>query len=211
METAKRWQPKQKAGKPSLRSFILCYNQCFVLTRRIILPEQAERLHTLQSQPADRKPFTGNLLAFSAKCLTCVSNLFPITSIPGRSLGGRKQARRAACGVLPPGDLVNNTMEQTAGLSPPLPFLRVPHSAFHHLPLHFSPFPSLLPASSFPFSLHPFFLLLLCALSTFGPRTLCPGLQASQTHHTCAPLHSLVWQNSALSPWAGCAPPKCIL
>lgn len=149
MKAAKQQQPKQKAGKPSLGSFILRYNQCFVLTRGIILPEQAERLHTLQSRPADRKPFTGNLLAFGAKCLTSVSNLFPITGIPGRSLaGGRKRARRAACGALPPGDLVNNTMEQTAGLSPPLALLRVPHSTFHHLPLHFSPFSSLLPGSS---------------------------------------------------------------
>lgn len=88
MKGAKRWQPKQKAGKPSLRSFILCYNQRFVLTPRLTLPEKAERLHTLPSRPADRKPFTGNLLAFSAKCLTSVSNLFPITSIPGRSLAG---------------------------------------------------------------------------------------------------------------------------
>lgn len=179
MKAAKRWQPKQKAGKPSLRSFILCYNQCFVLNHRIILPEQAKRLHTLPSQPADRKPFTGNLLAFSAKCLTSVSNLFPITSIPGRSLAGVGNG---------PGGLRAGCFHLATWLI--TQWSRQP--AFHHLllssvslipPFTTSPSISLLSPpfcqpprspSPLPFFFHPFIFLLLCALSTFGPRALSP-------------------------------------
>lgn len=197
MKAAKWQQPKQKAGKPSLRSFILHCNQCFVLTCRITLPEQAERLHTLHSQPADRKPFTGNLLAFGAKCLTSVSNLFPITGIPGRSLVG--EGKGPGVRGLPPGDLVNNTMEQTAGLSPP-PF------SMSLIPLFTtsspSPPPALLsppfcqPSLSSPISLYPFspspllssfpFFLSLSAHSDFSPAHRSP----KPTTH--APLHSEV-------------------
>jgi len=214
MKAAKRWQPKQKAGKPGLRSFILRYNQGFVLTHRIILPEQAERLPTLQSQPADRKPFTGNLLAFSAKCLTSVSNLFPIRSIPGRSLAGVGNGPawlRAGCFHLATW-LITQWSRQPAfhhrllssvSLIPPFttslsisllspPFCQPPHSP-SPLPLFF----------------HPFIFLLLCALSTFGPHALFPVCRPPKLV-TPVP-HSRVWQSSALSAWAWSEPPKCFL
>lgn len=194
MKAAKWQQPKQKAGKPSLGSFILHCNQCLVLTCRITLPEQAERLHTLYSQPADRKPFTGNLLAFGAKCLTSVSNLFPITGIPGRSLVG--EGKGPGVRGLPPGDLVNNTAEQTAGLSPPPSSMSL-IPLFTTSPPHVSFFSSLLSSLLFPpqflcipspvlLFFHPFLFLSLPARLDLSPTHRSP----KPTTH--APLHSEV-------------------
>lgn len=131
------------------------------------------------------------MLAFSAKCLTSVSNLFPIRSILGRSLAGVGNG---------PGGLRAGCFHLATWLI--TQWSRQP--AFHHLSLSFvslippfttSPSIPLLslsfcqpPRSPSPLPFfHPFIFLLLCAFSSFGPLfPVCwpPKLITPVPHHT---------------------------